>query len=51
MVKRREIIERVEGQTDTIAFGAGCFGAEAAYSIKGDLVRSGMLLVTKESYL
>lgn len=33
MVKRREIVERREGQTDTIAFGAGCFWcSEAAFS-------------------
>jgi len=33
MVKRREIIERIDGQTDTIAFGAGCFWcSEAAFS-------------------
>ncbi|MEI8232847.1 MAG: peptide-methionine (S)-S-oxide reductase MsrA [bacterium] len=33
MVKRREIIERLDGQTDMIAFGAGCFWcSEAAFS-------------------
>lgn len=33
MVKRAERIERVDGQTDTIAFGAGCFWcSEAAFS-------------------
>lgn len=33
MVKRIEKIERLDGQTDTIAFGAGCFWcSEAAFS-------------------
>jgi peptide-methionine (S)-S-oxide reductase len=37
MVKRREIVERVDGQTDTVVFGAGCFWcSEAAYAqLKG----------------
>ena len=37
MVKRREIIEREDGATDTIAFGAGCFWcSEAAFAqLKG----------------
>ena len=44
MVKRREILERTEGQTDTVAFGDGCFWcSEAAFTqLKGvTSVRSG----------
>ena len=44
MVKRTELTPRTDGQTDTIAFGAGCFWcSEAAFtSLKGvTSVRSG----------